>query len=268
MKLQYEERPRISFLTDSKQLNDALGGYGIESGNLVVVQAPTGDGKTTFMMRLAILAAKEHKVAYISLGEQDIKELSVRFVKMLRGKKYEGYHIDTYTQEDLDEEKDFVEHSRCYKNLELYYETGDVCKTITDAINAGAEFVFIDYIGCLLAEQQDQQYAFLTRVASWMKEKATEHNVGIITAIQTNRALLTELKELEFDPVTIDETFMADSVGPARKATICISWFRRKGTRYLTLFKNRFNGEKLSIQLDVEPYSYKWNEYFKPESGF
>lgn len=268
MKLQYEERERISFLTDSQQLNDALGGNGIESGNLVVVQAPTGEGKTTFMMRLAILAAKEHKVAYISLGEQDLKELSVRFAKMIQHKEYKGVHKSSYDENELEETKDFCEHSKCFNNIEIYYETTDACATVNTAIKDGAQFIFIDYIGCLLAEQQDQQYSFLTKVASWLKEKATEHNVSIITAMQTNRLLLKELKDPELDPVTVDESFMGDSIGPAKKATICITWFRYKKNRYLTLYKNRFNGEKLSIQVDVEPYSYKWNEYFKPESGF
>lgn len=266
--VQYEDRERISFLTDSQQLNDALGGHGIESGNLVVVQAPTGDGKTTFMMRLAILASKEHKVAYISCGEQDIKELSVRFAKMIRSKKYEGVHKESYDPADLEEEEEFLEHSKCWENLEIYYEEDDLCNTVKQALADGAKFIFVDYLGCLLAERQDQQYAFLSRVASWLKTFATDNNIGIITAMQTNRSLLRELKESDFDPEGINEEFMADSIGVAKKATICISWFRKKDTRYLVLFKNRFNGEKLSIQVEVNKYSYKWTEMFKPEAGF
>ena len=115
MKLQFEERPRINFLTDSTQLNNALGGYGIESGNLVVVQSPTGDGKTTFMMRLAILAAKEHKVAYISCGEQDLKELSVRFACMIHGRKYLGVHKESYNEKDYDELTEFCKYSKCFE---------------------------------------------------------------------------------------------------------------------------------------------------------
>lgn len=268
MEIQFEEREVLSFLTDSKQLNDALGGYGIESGNLLVVQSPTGDGKTTFMMRLAILAAKGHKVAYISCGEQDVKELSVRFARMVQGEQYKGVQKSRYTEDEYNEIIKCCNNSKCYKNIEVYYETQDVCSTVINAVKAGAQFVFIDYIGCLLAEQQNQQYSYLTKISSWLKEYATENNVGIITAMQTNRLLLNELKQPEFDPITIDGEFMADSIGPAKKATICISWFRRKGTRYLTLYKNRFNGEKLSIQIDVEKNSYKWNEFYKPDAGF
>ena len=264
----FDQRDRIYFLTDCSQLNEALGGFGIQSGNLVVVQAPTGEGKTTFMMRLAINAAKEHKVAYISCGEQDEKELSVRFICMIRQIKYQGVQESSYTPEQVKDLKSFAEHSEAFSNIDVFYEENDPITLSHKLADDGYKFIFIDYLGCLLAPTQDQQYQFLTRVASALKNLATEKNIGIITAMQTNRSLLSALKDPTLDPVSVDETFMADSIGPARKATICLSWFNYKNKRYLVLYKNRFNGQKCSAVIGVDPLSYTWIEYFNPDEGF
>lgn len=268
-KVLYEKRKRISFLTDSDELNAALGGRGIESGNLFIVQGPTGSGKTTFLMRLAILAAKEHKVTYISLcGEQPLEELSSRLAKMIRGKPYHGYFAEDYTEEELQEEEEDLAQKTSWKNIEIVYEKNDPLTTLDKAVERGAEVIVIDYLGSLNTEIQEQMYSFLTSVAIALKDRATEKNIIIITAMQTNRNLDLELKNNDVDPLTVDGSFMADSIGPARIGTICLSWFKYRGKRYLTLYKNRFNGEKVCIEMRVEPKTYRWIDVENVEAGF
>lgn len=274
MNVELTNRSSEYLLTDSIQLNDALGGKGIETGNLVVIQAPTGEGKTTMMMRLAINAADQnHNVAYISCGEQDLCELSLRFGCMVRDIKYRGKYRDQYPvshQNWLNELRD--NDKKIIDNITPYYlyNDKDIEEIVDTAISKGSKFIFIDYLGCLFPEDgRKTQYLYLTELASSLKNKATDNEVCIITAMQTNRNLLVELSSNEnINPLSIDETFMSDSIGVARKATICMSWIRLKGVRHLILFKNRPNGQKIDVQLGVDQNTFKWNELFKPEAGF
>lgn len=264
----FKQTPALSFLTDSPTLNYALGGKGIMVGNLVVIQAPTGDGKTTMMMRLAINAAEQgQKVAYISLGEQDITELTIRFACMITENKYLGSYEELYKKEEMEMISKATTYE-AFKNIDIFYDEHLKNATFDKIIEDGYKFIFIDYLGCLLGPDKDSQYQYLTDVASYLKNLATDKDICIITAMQTNRNLLTALREPNFDPLSIDETFMADSIGPARKATICISTFRKGDDRYLVLFKNRFNGEKVSEKISVDYKSYKWTEIMDTKLGF
>ena len=116
----------ISFKTDSTTLNETLGGDGIETNNLVVLQAPTGEGKTTFMMRLAINASQQgHKVAYISLGEQSEDELQIRFICMIRSIKYRGVKAKHYTDSQqlwINEAFDDESCKDILDNIDTYYD--------------------------------------------------------------------------------------------------------------------------------------------------
>lgn len=265
--------------TDSEQLNEMLGG-GLRTGNLIVVQAPSGAGKTTFMMRLFIRALMAHKkVAYISIGEQDEIEVFERIACMDKKIDYANF-IDTRTEEDCDKIRDFIEHFG--DKINIYYsddpfsptedESGklqyDINYIMKDIKENEIKFIFIDYLGASMADNLDSQYSYLTKLAAKLKNACTNRNIMIFTAMQTNRALKSALKDKDFDPSSIDETFMADSIGPARKASICMSLFERQGQYYLNVFKNRLNGKLGVIQFDFKPVNYQWVEFFNGKEGF
>lgn len=265
--------------TDSDQLNEMLGG-GLRTGNLIVVQAPSGAGKTTFMMRLFIRALMAHKkVAYISIGEQDEIEVFERIACMDKKIDYANF-IDTRTEEDCNKIRDFIEHFG--EQINIYYsddpfsptedENGkiqyDINYIMKDIKEKNIKFIFMDYLGASMADNLDSQYSYLTKLAAKLKNACTNRNIMIFTAMQTNRALKSALKDKDFDPSSIDETFMADSIGPARKASICMSLFERQGQYYLNVFKNRLNGNLGVIQFDFKPINYQWVEFFNGKEGF
>ena len=265
--------------TDSEQLNEMLGG-GLRTGNLIVVQAPSGAGKTTFMMRLFIRALMARKkVAYISIGEQDATEVFERIACMWNKIDYANF-IDTRTPEDCDKIRYFIESFG--DQINIYYsddpfsptedENGnihyDINYIMKDIKEKEIKFVFMDYLGASMADNLDSQYSYLTKLAAKLKNACTNRNIMIFTAMQTNRALKSALKENNFDPSSIDETFMADSIGPARKASICMSLFERQGQYYLNVFKNRLNGKLGVIQFNFKPINYEWVEFFNGKEGF
>ena len=265
--------------TDSEQLNEILGG-GLRTGNLVVVQAPSGAGKTTFMMRLFIRALLANKpVAYISIGEQDEKEVFERIACMYCKIDYATF-IDTREQKDCEAIAQFLD--RFGQLIHIYYSddpfevhedaeghiTRDINPILKDIDEHKVKFIFMDYLGAVLADQVDSQYSYLTKIAAKLKNKCTDKNIMIMTAMQTNRPLKSELRLDTLDVTSVDETFMADSIGPARKASICMSLFQYKGQYYLNVFKNRLNGKLKAIQIQFKPINYEWVEFFNGKEGF
>lgn len=265
-----EEGNIISFLTDSYSLNCALGGQGIETGQLVVLQSPTGDGKTTALQRLALKAADQgHKVAFVSLGEQSMKVLQAKLICMLIGIPYKGKKAARYTDAQLEMIKRTQEPDSPYQPIlqNIDYSYGDGCSGEVNLLmhvrklaDEGYKFIFLDYLGNLIAKNNDNQYMFLATTANKLTQLAEEKDVTIITAMQTNREFSKAMREEDFDVTSVDENFMQDSIGVARKATICISWFTYKGSRYLNLYKNRDYSDKLTIKLNIKPKTYEWVE--------
>lgn len=269
------EDNRIEYVkTDSEQLNEILGG-GIRTGNLIVVEAPSGAGKTTFMMRLFIRCLLARKpVAYISIGEQDETEVFERIACMYCNIDYATF-IDTRDEEDCDKVTCFLE--KFGDLIHIYYSddpfeehkaaqgepNNDFTPIMRDINENKVKFIFMDYLGAVLADQLDSQYSYLTKLAAGLKNRCTDNNIMIMTAMQTNRPLKAELRLDTLDVTSVDETFMADSIGPARKASICMSLFKWKGQYYLNVYKNRLNGKLKAIQMDFTPITYQWVEFFK-----
>lgn len=258
--------------TDSETINEVLGG-GLRTGNLIVVEAPSGAGKTTFMMRLFIRALLAHKpVAYLSIGEQDETEVFERIACMFYKIDYTEF-IETRSEEDCQKINDFINEYKdlckiSYSDDPFANEKKEFIEFMRDVNQKNIKFIFIDYLGSVLAEQLDSQYSYLTKLAAELKNRCTDNNIMIMTAMQTNRPLKSELRLETLDVTSIDETFMADSIGPARKASICMALFQWKGQYYLNVFKNRLNGKLKAIQLEFEPTTYKWIEFFNGKEGF
>lgn len=274
------EDNRIEYVkTDSEQLNEILGG-GIRTGNLIVLEAPSGAGKTTFMMRLFIRCLLSRKpVAYISIGEQDETEVFERIACMYCNIDYATF-IDTRDEDDCNKITCFLE--KFGDLIHIYYSddpfeehnvaqgepNNDFIPIMRDINENKVKFIFMDYLGAVLAEQLDSQYSYLTKLAAGLKNRCTDNNIMIMTAMQTNRPLKSELRSDTLDVTSVDETFMADSIGPARKASICMSLFQWKGQYYLNVYKNRLNGKLKALQMDFTPTTYQWVEYFNGKEGF
>ena len=256
--------------TDSDTLNELLDG-GLKTDNLIVLQAPTGVGKSTVMMRLAIRALIAHKkVMYYSCGEQSVEELKTKIICMLAAVPFRGYGKLDYSEDEYNKITDaFEKYKEMFDNLYFGYCDNGVCiDDFSEAIKNGVSYIFIDYIGSCLADTLDSQYAFMTRMASDLYHYAVNKHVCIFTAMQTNRALKAELRNPQCDLDSIDETFMADSIGPARKASICLSLVEYQGQKYLTVFKNRGNGKLGHICIEFRENTYQWVEMFNPKAGF
>lgn len=149
--------------------------------------------------------------------------------------------------------------------LYLHYDSKLDKKPLGTVFNAldieCIDYIIIDYLGCLesLDERKMTTNQFLTNMADYIKEYAYANEKCIITAMQMNREVysLLRTKEKDFNPNTVDGSFMAKSLGVATKATTCISLFKYNEERYLNVFKNRSTGKVGYCKIKMEANTFR-----------
>lgn len=263
--------------TKSVKLNTLLGGDGFRTGQLIVFQAGSGCGKTTTLCSLAIKAALEGKRSMYISCEQSRKSIAEIMGCMMCNYNYSEF-TKTYDPKQVEnvqsklqsingnidirqEKHPFHLNEVIQDNIRKDYY--NIQQTVKEAIREDIQFIFFDYIGAVLPEDNTTTYALYTKIADWLQEMAEQHHLCIITAMQTTRQFRQDLKQENFDPASADETYMADSIGPMRKADTCITIFEYKGQKYLNLFKNRLTGDLGCIKIkmdDKHPYRYSWSD--------
>lgn len=275
--------------TSIPSLNDLIGG-GLRTRNFYVLLASTGVGKTTTMMGFMLdVLESGKKVAFLSIDEEDQYEVAERVSCMHNRVRYEQLVDGSISDEDFEKVDHFITHELA-ENAEIYFsrdpfvyrseiiEEAGKPKTVTyreiDVILSNMKendikYLFIDYLGAIITEEQSKMYSRLAEYSSELKTYASEHNCMIFTSMQANRELKKAMKQPDFDVTLVDESFMADSIGPARKATVCLSLIKQKGERNtatLNVFKNRLNGQNGHIKITIDPLSLRWDEFYDFEA--
>lgn len=186
-------------------------------GEMVVVAARAGHGKTAWALQVAQESAKlGTKVLFIT-GEMRASELYARMASQetgingreLRTDDLEPWHLDQLAAEN---EK--------WKNRTLVIEdmgkerTGrDVCNMIRRGFMSGFQVVIVDYVGKVRGGKFFSRHAEMEDLATCMKAEAVNGNGVVIALAQLNRAASTEKKDKE-----IDTAYIADSDAWGREA--------------------------------------------------
>ena len=178
---------KVRYNTGIKSLDNKLGG--INPGNLVIVSARAGAGKTTFALQTALNMCKEgHKVLYISL-EMDTNEIATKIYSRLG-------HIDSLEILNNTKSKiaEILKHNEDVLKMNLIID--DKSSYIEEIIykikylrkKGKIDVVFIDYIG--LIKMKEKSYSRENEVAKISREfklLAKELKIPIIVLAQLNR---------------------------------------------------------------------------------
>ena len=265
---------------------DSITNGGLLTQNLYVFQAPTGVGKTTFLMDMCLKCLKSlQKVMYITAGEQDIDEIASRLACMhchVSYKDYMNMGVDDKTNKIIYKlQKDYGTKLYIFYTDDpmTFYRTEGEQEPATDLQRAlkicqeeKIQYIFYDYLGSTPCED-DKEFKFLTNLAGELKNLATANNLCICTCMQTNRMIWGEIRKIKNkDDVATDykgvmiplfnEDFSAKSVGVATKATVFATIWKLADRYYMDVFKNRITGEVCRIPLEIkwDDFSYTFSE--------
>ena len=273
-----KSKPVGIFPTGFEWLDEQLGG-GLHEGSLLLVQAPSGVGKTSFLLSLTRnWIDQKEKVLYISAGEQTEMEIMRRMTAMSKGVYYyeliKDPDCDRYVIEWLD---------RVWPYFNIVY-TEDAMAMLDPVGTAPSQSwletavrgyavedihrICYDYVGSTPCPSEDSEWRMLGRVAGKLKNLADEMGSVIATAMQTNRAILKELRDFKEDKTPyLNEDFIAKSVGVAQKATACVTLYRASNKQYIDMFKNRQTGDLGRLELWVNNKTFTY-ERAADQNGF
>jgi replicative DNA helicase len=182
----------VALPTGLRDLDYQIGG-GLYAGELAILAARPGMGKTTLLMQIANHVARE-KVVLVCSGEMTIDGITDRDVASALGISINqvrkgGYDDETYariTGEGLEP----IQKRKLY----FYHDSPMTTSKILQAgVNVqsrhGLDLVVIDYLGLLDDEKGSSQYERLGYISRKLKQMAMTLNVPLLVAHQLNRSL-------------------------------------------------------------------------------
>lgn len=249
----YSETYRKTVPTGLPELDkrEILNG-GLGAGEVGVVVAPTGVGKSHFLVHVAAQAVQKGKNVLFYTFELNERNVGIRF---------DSHIVDissTYCFDNIQKIKDhYSDHSEYGKLLIKYYPTSTVtCLNIRNHVERLAatgyrpDLIVIDYAGIMRSsEKYDAPRFELKKIFEELRGMAGELNVPVWTAVQSNK------EGANADVVGMEN--MAESYGQAHICDFIVGLSRKpveKATGYGTLFiaKNRAGTDGIQFQIHLD----------------
>jgi replicative DNA helicase len=195
-------RELIGLPTGFKKLDRALNG--LRPGTLTVIGARTGVGKTAFALNLARAAIKaDHKMMFFSM-EMNADDI---FIRMLAAEaKVPANDIETGQVVDGDWSKLTLASNRLGdKRSIIDCRSGLSSWQIWSAVQRNRpEIIFVDYVGLMATEKQNQRYLELGKITSSLKGLSMEMNIPVVILSQLNRRTAQTSEEDNIRPTLAD----------------------------------------------------------------
>jgi replicative DNA helicase len=180
------------WLTGFRQLDEITGG--MRAGNLIILAARPGMGKTATALNLAINAASSgNKVSFFSL-EMNRQEISKRMACVLTGIPFDiidgrstWHGEDDYRAFEIAEEQAATLAIHGNDSPSLTMEQLRL-KALRHKAKYQTDLLIVDYLG-LVRTPGDQLYAEITFVSKAMKALAREMDCPLICLAQLNRGV-------------------------------------------------------------------------------
>ena len=164
---------------------------GLQGGNLSVLAAATGMGKTATALNIAIKMAENNiKILFFSL-EMNNQELFTRIAAIKTGIKTENLRLKTLSEIEWNLFYKFEasnEFEKLNKNI-LLQEKADLNISRIESIGrrTEADIIFCDYLGLIKGDKKNNTYEEVSDVSRRLKLLAIEINKPIIALHQLNR---------------------------------------------------------------------------------
>ena len=176
-------------LTGIQEIDDYTNG--LTKGNLIILAARPGMGKTSFALRIARNVSETKKVIFFSL-EMTVRELSVKLVAMET-----GIPLKSLNKGEISDEiwKKIITSFKNIKNVGANLIIDDTPASTIERIKSkiieigDADLIIIDYLHLIRMENSTGNDFFdLTIISRELKNLAKEFDVPVICLSQLSRA--------------------------------------------------------------------------------
>lgn len=189
--LEYMSKPiqKQRVLTGIQEIDDYTNG--LTKGNLIILAARPGMGKTSFALRIARNVSETKKVIFFSL-EMTVRELSVKLVAMET-----GIPLKSLNKGEISDEiwKKIITSFKNIKNVGANLIIDDTPASTIERIKSkiieigDADLIIIDYLHLIRMENSTGNDFFdLTIISRELKNLAKEFDVPVICLSQLSRA--------------------------------------------------------------------------------
>jgi replicative DNA helicase len=201
-------RGEIQFvMTDFIDLDKMLGG--MSPPDLLVIAGRPGQGKTGFLVSVALNVAKQKKrVAFFSL-EMKNTQIAMRLLSQMSGVSYDKQKSGKLAESDWSKYTNAVEHLSDFESYPIYIN--DLPSIKPSQIRrelmriGGADLVIVDYIGLADSDgKYDTRALEVAAITKSLKAICKEFDIPMLAAAQLSRAveqrqnkkpILSDLKE-------------------------------------------------------------------------
>ena len=256
----YNEAARHTVTTGWDVIDDLMDG-GLAPGELGVVMAPAGIGKSWMLINIGANAIKQNKTVIHYTLELNENYVGQRYDSVITG--IAAQNLKNYT-EDIEEKLQNIPGELIIK----YYPTKSVGvmgikahveKTIM--LGQQPDLIVVDYADLLKVSSKDKHEA-LEELYEDLRGMAGEYGVPVWTATQANRSAL------EDDIIEADK--IASSYGKVMVSDFLMSLSRKvedklSGTGRGHVIKNRFGPDGITLPSKINTNNGQFN-FFEPQT--
>ena len=256
----YNEAARHTVTTGWDVIDDLMDG-GLAPGELGVVMAPAGIGKSWMLINIGANAIKQNKTVIHYTLELNENYVGQRYDSVITG--IAAQNLKNYT-EDIEEKLKDISGELIIK----YYPTKSVGvmgikahieKTIM--LGNKPDLIVVDYADLLKVSSKDKHEA-LEELYEDLRGMAGEYDVPVWTATQANRSAL------EDDIIEADK--IASSYGKVMVSDFLMSLSRKvedklSGTGRGHVIKNRFGPDGITLPSKINTNNGQFN-FFEPQT--
>ena len=259
--VRYQEAARDTMTTGWDVIDDLMDG-GLAPGELGVVMAPAGIGKSWLLINIGANAMKSGKNVIHYTLELNENYVGQRYDSVVTG--INAQNLKNY-QEDIQDKMNSLQGDLVIK----YYPTKSVGvmgikahieKTIM--LGNKPDLVIVDYADLLKVNQKDKHEA-LEELYEDLRGMAGEYAVPVWTATQANRSALEE------DVIEADK--IASSYGKVMVSDFLMSLSRKvedkmSGTGRGHVIKNRFGPDGITLPCKINTNNGQF-QFFEPQTA-
>ncbi len=260
--VRYDEAARNTMTTGWDVIDDLMDG-GLAPGELGVVMAPAGIGKSWLLINIGANAVKAGKTVIHYTLELNENYVGQRYDSVVTG--INAQNLKNY-QEDIQEKMDTLKGELIIKHyptksIGVMGIKAHIEKTIM--LGNSPDLVIIDYGDLLKVNAKKDKHEALEELYEEMRGMAGEYEIPVWTASQAGRSALEE------DVIEADK--IASSYGKVMVADFLMSLSRKvedklSGTGRGHVIKNRFGPDGITLPSKINTNNGQF-DFFEPQTS-